>query len=66
MDGREVDLRLATAPALGGEKLAIRLLERRRVEQRLDRLGLTPEQHRRIQGWLENISGMFLVAGPSG
>jgi type II secretory ATPase GspE/PulE/Tfp pilus assembly ATPase PilB-like protein len=66
VDGREVDLRLATAPAMGGEKLAIRLLERQRVEQRLDVLGLTDEHRRRIQGWLDNICGMFLVSGPTG
>jgi len=66
LDGHAVDLRLACAPTVTGEKLSIRLLDRGRVEQRLDQLGLDDEHHEQIQRWLAGTSGMFLVAGPTG
>jgi type II secretory ATPase GspE/PulE/Tfp pilus assembly ATPase PilB-like protein len=66
VDGREIDLRLACAPTVAGEKLSIRVLDRGRVEQRLDQLGLHEAQHEQIRQWLAGASGMFLVAGPTG
>jgi general secretion pathway protein E len=66
LDGREVDLRVATAPAVTGEKLSVRLLDRSRVGQHLDELGLSYEHRQGIERWLADICGMFLVAGPTG
>ena len=63
---QEIDLRLACAPTVSGEKASIRLLDRGRVEQRLDQLGLSDPQHEQIKRWLGGASGMFLVAGPTG
>lgn len=66
VDGRIVDLRLATAPTVAGEKMSIRLLEPERVEQRLDQLGLSEAQHAQIKQCMAGTRGMFLVAGPTG
>ncbi|WP_428939978.1 GspE/PulE family protein [Fontivita pretiosa] len=66
VDGREIDLRIAALPSVAGEKLSIRLLDRSRVLQHLDELGFTDEQRDKIEQWLKNICGMFLVAGPTG
>ena len=66
LDGEDVDLRLACAPTVAGEKLSIRVLDRSRVEQRLDELGLSPQDDERIRQWLAGASGMFLVVGPTG
>ncbi|MCE9611518.1 MAG: GspE/PulE family protein [Chthoniobacter sp.] len=66
LDGKALDIRLACAPCLFGDKLALRLLRRSSVKHRLPDLGLRNEDHARIEAWLGDISGMFLVAGPVG
>ena len=66
IDGHPIDLRLAAAPSVCGEKLAIRILDRQRIERRLHDLGLSETSLSTIARWLSNTSGMFLVAGPTG
>lgn len=66
INGRNIDLRLATLPSICGEKMSIRLLDRNRVLERLDQLGFSEDQYRQIGHWLRDTNGMFLVAGPTG
>lgn len=66
LEGKALDVRLACAPCLFGDKLALRLLRRSSVKHRLPDLGLRNDDLARIEGWLGDISGMFLVAGPVG
>lgn len=66
LDGNPLDVRLACAPCLSGDKLALRLLRRSSVKHRLPDLGLRGDDHARIAAWLGDISGMFLVTGPVG
>ena len=66
LDDSEVDLRLACAPTVTGDKASIRILDRGRVEQRLSELGLSAEHHEQIRNWLASASGLFLVVGPTG
>jgi general secretion pathway protein E len=61
-----VNLRLALAPCSGGEKLAVRLMDQRRIIRSIEALGLAKEKLRTIQDWLESSSGLFLAAGPTG
>jgi general secretion pathway protein E len=62
----KIDLRLALAPCQHGEKLAIRLLDPQRLERSIRELGLEPPMLAQLEQWLENVSGMFLAAGPTG
>jgi len=62
----DLDLRLATAPCIAGEKLAIRILYPDRIKQRIEDLGMRGEDRHKIGLWLSRVSGMFLVAGPTG
>ena len=62
----KLDLRLALAPCQHGEKLAIRLLDPTRLERSIRELGLAPAMLEQLEQWLENVSGMFLAAGPTG
>ena len=64
ISGETVDIRLACAPCLYGDKLALRLLRRSALKHRLGALGLRSEDNAKIHSWLGDISGMFLVAGP--
>src|SRR5579871_3843843 len=66
IDGRTVDLRLSVTPFALDEAMTIRMLDRSRVEKRLEHLGLTRRHHREVNRWIEHAFGMFLVAGPSG
>lgn len=66
LDDRELDLRLACVPCMGGQKLTIRMLERSRVAQRFGELGMGDAQLQAIRQWLTHMSGMFLCTGPTG
>jgi general secretion pathway protein E len=66
LKGSKLDLRLALAPSQHGETVAIRILNAKRLQREIDTLGLSEENMERIESWMENASGMFLVAGPTG
>ena len=66
VDGRSIDLRIASLPSILGEKLSIRILDRTRVLHRLQQLGFADDQRTAIEQWLLDMSGMFLIAGPTG
>jgi general secretion pathway protein E len=61
-----VDLRLASTPCHGGESLHVRILNPSRVRHRIGDLGINPEDVAHLMGWLNQISGMCLVSGPTG
>ena len=64
--GLSSDLRLALTPCQSGETLALRILDPRRLERTIDDLGISGENLRQLEQWLENVKGMFLAAGPTG
>ena len=66
VDNLVLDLRLAHAPCLRGDKLSIRLFIPQQVPQDLRELGLREEGLQHLQEWMDSISGMLLVAGPTG
>jgi general secretion pathway protein E len=63
---RSFDVRLACAPCVYGDKLALRLLQRSPIRLHLADLGLAINERLQIEEWLGDISGMFVVAGPAG
>ena len=65
-DGIPLDVRVACVPCVLGDKMALRLLQRAPVTLRLGDLGLCEHDRTRIEEWLGDISGMFVVAGPIG
>jgi general secretion pathway protein E len=66
LDGAMLDLRVAHAPCLRGDKLSIRLFIPHQVPHELDQLGLLEEGMSGLRDWMDNVSGMLLVAGPTG
>jgi general secretion pathway protein E len=66
LDGEALDIRLALAPCHHGEALVVRLLDPRRLERSVAELGLSGRTREQIEQWLENTTGMFLCAGPTG
>lgn len=66
LNDKTFDMRITTAPCIGGEKIAIRLLDPEKVNHEINDLGLQGCELERIRDWLTNMTGMFLVAGPTG
>jgi len=66
VEGRQVDIRVATTGTIWGEKVVLRLLERSRSILRLDALGFSPPAHRDFIELVRSPYGMILVTGPTG
>jgi general secretion pathway protein E len=65
VDGVSLDLRMAHAPCLNGDKISVRILDPRLPPLTLTQLGLHSTALEHIQDWLDNVHGMLLVAGPT-
>src|SRR5216684_3845048 len=66
VDGRELDIRVATIETIWGEKMVLRLLDRGRSLIPLKQLGFSPGAYQRFHGMLHSPYGMIIVSGPTG
>jgi type IV pilus assembly protein PilB len=66
VDGRYVDLRVATLPVVRGESIVMRILDKGSVVMDLDRLGMQPSEREPLEQALGKLSGAVLVTGPTG
>ncbi len=64
--GHEIDFRVSTIPALYGEKVVLRVLDRTAVEFDYHKLGLPQDIRAGIERSLDLPNGMVLVTGPTG
>jgi len=66
INDREVDVRMSTIPCVYGEKVVLRLLDRRNFLIPKEKLGFTAENIKKFDNLLKNPHGILLVAGPTG
>jgi len=66
MAGRDVDMRVETAPTAGGESVTIRLLDRSSVLLGLADIGFANDHLEVIRGIIARPHGILLVTGPTG
>ena len=66
VEGRRMDVRLATTPTVFGERAVLRLLDADEALLRLDGLGLSPSVRTQVDRILSDPHGLFLVTGPTG
>jgi type IV pilus assembly protein PilB len=66
IDGKEVDVRVATVATIWGEKCVMRLLDRTRSVLRLTELGMSAETTENYSSLVRAPFGMVLCAGPTG
>jgi type IV pilus assembly protein PilB len=66
IDGRPVDLRVATLPGIAGEGCVLRVLDRSAVSLDLAALGLAAEDDARLKRLCDLPHGIVLVTGPTG
>jgi general secretion pathway protein E len=64
--GHEIDFRVSTIPALYGEKVVLRVLDRTAVDFDYEKLGLPADIRIGVERALELPNGMVLVTGPTG
>ncbi|MBO1075023.1 type II/IV secretion system protein [Roseomonas marmotae] len=64
--GRDVDLRVSVIPALDGEGVVLRILDRGAVALDFEALGFAPEEIGALRELLAQTSRMVLVTGPTG
>jgi type IV pilus assembly protein PilB len=66
VDGRHVDLRVATLPVVRGESIVMRILDKEAVVMDLDLLGMSEHDRQRFHDGLHATHGAILVTGPTG
>jgi len=64
--GKEVDMRVATAPTAHGERITIRLLDKSAVLLDLRTIGIGEDHLRVVMDTIHRPHGIFLVTGPTG
>jgi type II secretory ATPase GspE/PulE/Tfp pilus assembly ATPase PilB-like protein len=63
---RDIDLRVATLPALHGESIVVRLLDHGAQSRGLAELGMRPDIRAAWEAVTARASGLVLVTGPTG
>ncbi len=63
---REIDMRVSALPAVNGESLVMRILDKQEGLVGLERLGFEGEDLARFEKIISRPNGIFLVTGPTG
>lgn len=66
IEGRSLDVRVATMPTIHGESVAIRLLENVRQVLNPAKLGITARDEKLLRKYLAAPHGLMIVTGPTG
>jgi type IV pilus assembly protein PilB len=66
IEGRGIDLRVATLPSVHGESVVLRLLDKEGVVLELPSLGMREDDRNRLVRGLGRTHGAVLVTGPTG
>jgi type IV pilus assembly protein PilB len=66
VNGRSIDLRVATLPTVYGEKVVMRILDKTQAVLKLEDLGFLEESHSRFAVSYTKPYGTILVTGPTG
>jgi general secretion pathway protein E len=64
--GRDIDVRVATAPTVCGEMAVLRLLDKARALLGLSQLGFLPDDLTEYETMLKVPYGLVLISGPTG
>jgi type IV pilus assembly protein PilB len=66
VDGRRIDVRVATLPVVNGEAVVLRILDKGVSVQGLESLGMGSEELERFSSAIHRPNGAVLVTGPTG
>jgi type IV pilus assembly protein PilB len=65
-DGNAYDLRISSLPAITGEKIVIRILNKEAEMWSLDQIVTSTEDNQKLRSIIDAPYGMFLLTGPTG
>ena len=66
VDGKEIDVRIGSVATVFGEKIVMRILDKRRSTIGLDQLGFPRETYLHYSKMIHSPFGMVICAGPTG
>jgi len=66
VEGRTVDLRFSSMPGILGEKIVLRILDKRNAILDLNHLGFSEETLSTLKRFIKRPFGLILVTGPTG
>jgi type IV pilus assembly protein PilB len=66
VDGRALDIRIASVPTIFGEKVTMRLLDKSKPLFRAGQLGMPPDTHEAWDKLVRSPFGMVVCVGPTG
>ncbi len=66
MASRQIDFRVSAIPIIYGERIVLRVLDKRSVVLGLDKLGIDPFILKKMRKYLRQNQGIILVTGPTG
>ncbi|MCP4609602.1 MAG: type II/IV secretion system protein [Planctomycetes bacterium] len=64
--GKNYDLRISSLPAIGGEKIVIRILDKDADKWSIDEVITSAEDNQKFRSLVDNPYGMLLLTGPTG
>jgi len=65
-DDKEYDLRVSSMPAIGGEKIVIRILDKDVNKWSVDEIVTSPDDNQKFRSLVKSPYGMLLLTGPTG
>ena len=65
IEGRPYDFRVSTLPAVFGEKIVMRVLDKSNISVGLHKLGLLPYTFEMFESMIQRTYGIILVTGPT-
>ncbi|MFC1475331.1 GspE/PulE family protein [Candidatus Zixiibacteriota bacterium] len=65
IEGQNIDLRVSTLPTIHGEKIVIRILDRRNLLLTFTQLGLTQKMEKKWKDLINKPEGLILISGPT-
>ncbi len=66
VDDHDIDLRVSSIPTTWGEKIVMRILDKRAAFVGIDRLGMAPDDLTRFERIISRPHGIILITGPTG
>lgn len=66
IDGRRIDFRVSTFPTYHGEKVVMRILDRKREALTLESLGMGKEDIETVRKAIRRPYGIIIISGPTG
>ena len=66
IEGRDIDFRVSTIPTVHGEKMVLRILDKRATSMSLEKMGMDKEELEKFRKFIQKPYGLILVTGPTG